>query len=72
MTLLMISLLLAVAPLDRDFKKLPEPGSRFVAARGGEGYRSDPGICGGFPPQMSFPRSCRRCGVAPVRTRKYL
>lgn len=69
MMLLMISFLPAVAPLDRDFKKLPDTCSRFVAARGVEAITgATPASVAVSRPRCLFLAPVVAAGVAPVRT----
>lgn len=46
---------------------MDRPGPFCGGKRGRGDYRSDPGICGGFPPQIPIPRSYRRCGGRSAR-----
>lgn len=69
MMLLMVSLLPVVAPLDRAFKKLPETGSRFVAAHGVEAITgATPASVAVSRPRCLFLAPVVAAGVAPVRT----
>lgn len=68
MMLLMTPLLPAVALLDRDFKKLRETGSRFVAARGVEGNTgATPAFAAVSRHKCLFLAPVVAAGVAPFR-----
>jgi hypothetical protein len=69
MMLLMNSLLPPVAPLDRDFKQLPGPDSRSVAARRVKGNTgATPAFGAVARPKCLFLAPIVAAGVAPVRT----
>jgi|SRR5579863_717899 len=70
MMLLMNSLLPPVAPLDRDFKHLPGPDGRSVAARRVKGNTgATPAFGAVARPKCLFLAPVVAAGGAPVRTR---